>query len=187
MTPVFLPRYQEALKLPLSPCWSPSQGIPHKGQAPDRVTPWIASGLLHAQVGLWCAFQQASPRPLLAVFTIKLPTETPWDLFPSVHGGGHTTQLVWSCKTTSPAEYKHSTYKHLWSRGMQTSLATRPKSRASTYEHGLTNISTSQRTYANYQMIFMLYACGEHKWGVATLPIFPQLPLYPNGWLGSLL
>ena len=32
--------------------WSPSQGIPRKGQAPGRVTPWIASGLPHAQVGL---------------------------------------------------------------------------------------------------------------------------------------
>ena len=28
-----------------SPCWSPLQGIPHKGQAPSRVTPWIAPGL----------------------------------------------------------------------------------------------------------------------------------------------
>ena len=51
-TLVFLPRYREARKLPPSPRWSPSQGIPHKGQAPGRVTPWIASGLPHAQVGL---------------------------------------------------------------------------------------------------------------------------------------
>ena len=35
-----------------SPRWSPSQGIPRKGQAPGRITPWIASGLPHAQVGL---------------------------------------------------------------------------------------------------------------------------------------
>ena len=35
-----------------SPRWSPSQEIPRKGQAPSRVTPWIASGLPHAQVGL---------------------------------------------------------------------------------------------------------------------------------------
>ena len=27
---------------------SPSQGIPHKGQAPSRVTLWIALGLPHA-------------------------------------------------------------------------------------------------------------------------------------------
>ena len=45
-------RYREARKLSPSPRWSPSQGIPHKGQAPGRVTPWIASGLPHAQVGL---------------------------------------------------------------------------------------------------------------------------------------
>ena len=31
-----------------SPRWSPSQGIPRKGQTPGRVTPWIASGLPHA-------------------------------------------------------------------------------------------------------------------------------------------
>jgi hypothetical protein len=35
---------------------------PHKGQAPSRITPWIALGLPHAQVGLRCAFRQASPR-----------------------------------------------------------------------------------------------------------------------------
>ena len=61
-TPVFLPRYREARKLPPIPRWSPSQGIPRKGQALGRVTPWIASGLLHAQVGLRRAFWQASPR-----------------------------------------------------------------------------------------------------------------------------
>jgi hypothetical protein len=37
MTLVFLPRYREALKLPPSPRWSPSQEIPRKGQALDRV------------------------------------------------------------------------------------------------------------------------------------------------------
>ena len=31
---------------------NPSQGIPRKGQAPGQVTPWIALGLPHAQVGL---------------------------------------------------------------------------------------------------------------------------------------
>ena len=36
--------------------WSPSQG-----QALGWVTPWIASGLPHAQVGLRRAFRQASP------------------------------------------------------------------------------------------------------------------------------
>ena len=94
MTSVFLPRYREVRNLPPSPCWSPSQGIPHKGQASGRVTPWIALGLLHAQVGLQCAFWQASPKPLPAVFTIKLPVEPPRALFPLVHGGGHTTNMV---------------------------------------------------------------------------------------------
>ena len=77
-----------------SPRWSSSQGIPRKGQAPGWVTLWIALDLPHVQVGLQCAFQQASPRPLPAVFTIRLPAETPRALFPSVHGGGHTTNMV---------------------------------------------------------------------------------------------
>ena len=93
-TLVFLPRYREARKLPPSPHWSPSQGIPRKGQAPGQVTPWIATGLRHAQVGLRCAFQQASPGPLPVVFTIKLLTKMPRALFPLVHCGGHTTNVV---------------------------------------------------------------------------------------------
>ena len=94
ITPVFLPRYREARKLPPSPRWSPLQEIPRKGQAPGRLTPWIASGLPHAQVGLRCGFWQASPGPLPAVFTIKAPVEPPRALFPLVHSGGHTTNAV---------------------------------------------------------------------------------------------
>ena len=89
MTPVFLPRYREALKLPLVLIRAP-----RKGQAPSQVTPWIASGLPHTQVGLHCALQQASPGPLPAVFTIKLLAEPPRVLLPSVYGGGHTTNMV---------------------------------------------------------------------------------------------
>ena len=119
MTSVFLPRYREARKLPPSPRWSLSQGIPCKGQAPSRVTPWIAPGLPHA---------------LLAVFTIKLPAKPPRTLFPSVHGGGHTTNAVGvilqdfkplRCTTMVCASTEGV-------RGMQTSLNTRPKPRAST-------------------------------------------------------
>ena len=90
MTPVFLPRYREAHKLPPSPRWNPSQGIPRKGQAPSQVTPWTAWSLPHLQVGLRCA----SPGPLPVVFTIKLPAKLLRALFPSVHGGGHTTNTV---------------------------------------------------------------------------------------------
>jgi hypothetical protein len=93
-TPVFLPRYREVLKLPPSPCWSSSQGIPRKGQALGRVTPWIAPVLPHAQVGLRCAFRQTSPGPLPVIFTIKLPAKPPRALFPSVHGDGHTTSSI---------------------------------------------------------------------------------------------
>jgi len=93
-TLVFLLRYQKALKVPPSTRWSPSQGITRKGQAPNRVTPWIAPGLPHTQVGLRCAFRQASPELLPAVFTIKVPAKTPQALFPPVHGDGHTINAV---------------------------------------------------------------------------------------------
>ena len=93
-TPVFLSRYREAHKLPPSPHWSPSQGIPRKGQAPGQVTPWIAPVLPHAQVGFQCAFWQASPRTLPTIFSIKLTAKPLRVLFPSVHGGGHTTNAV---------------------------------------------------------------------------------------------
>ena len=93
-TSVFLPRYREARKHPPNSRWSPSQGIPRKSQASGRVTPWIAPGLSHAQVGLLCAFRQVSPGPLPAVFTIKLPAKTSRALFPPVHSDGHTTNAV---------------------------------------------------------------------------------------------
>ena len=69
-------------------------GAPCKGQAPGRVTPWIALGLPHVLVCLRCAFRQASPGPLPAIFTIKFLTEPPRALFPSVYDGGHTTNAV---------------------------------------------------------------------------------------------
>jgi hypothetical protein len=72
-------------------------------------------------------------------------------------------------------------------RGMQTSLATRLKPRASAYEHGLTNLSTSQSTYANHLVIFkLLCKWRAPKWCNNTLVFFPQLPRTPNGWLGVL-
>ena len=67
---------------------------------------------------------------------------------------------------------------------MQTSLATRPNPRASAYECGLTNLITSQSTYANHQVIFEPYACGEHKCGVATplyLSLAPSQLVWPVG------
>ena len=99
-TPVFLPRYREARNLLPSPRWSLSQGIPHKGQDLSRVTPWIAPGLPHMQVGLQCAFWQASPKPLSTIFTIKLLAKTPQTLFPPYTVAATSqTRLVWSRKT----------------------------------------------------------------------------------------
>jgi hypothetical protein len=134
-----------------SPRWSPSQGISCKGQTPDRVTLWIAPGLPHVQVSLWCAFWQASPRPLLVIFIIKLPIEMLWALFPSYTVVPHH-KCGWCglARLTSPAEYNNGARKHRVVRGVQTSLNARPKPRASAYERGLANLSTLQSIYANH-------------------------------------
>ena len=39
-------------------------------------------------------FTMASPRPLLAVFTIELSTKLPRASFPPIHGSDHTTNMV---------------------------------------------------------------------------------------------
>jgi hypothetical protein len=88
-TPVFLPRYREARKLSPSPRSSASQGpsswlgnsVGSLGPSPR------ASG---SPVCLPASLSRTAP----AVFTIKLPAETPRALFPPVHGGGHTTNAV---------------------------------------------------------------------------------------------
>ena len=48
---------------------------------------------------------------LPAVFTIKLPAETPWALFPPVHSGGHTTNTV----GVISQDFKPSDVQHLCS------------------------------------------------------------------------
>jgi hypothetical protein len=88
-TPVFLPRYREARKLPPSPCWSPSQGPNSRlGDSVDSLGPSSRAS------GSPMCLSASLFRMLPAVFTIKLPVETPWALFPPVHGGGHTTNTV---------------------------------------------------------------------------------------------
>jgi hypothetical protein len=133
MTPVYLSRYREACNFLPSPRWSPTQGSPRKGQALGWVTSWIALGLPHAQVGLRRAFRQDSPG--------CSPPSSQSSFRPKGHGpcshrytvaATPQTQFIWSCKTTSPAEYNNGACKHEEVRGMQISLNTRPKPRVST-------------------------------------------------------
>ena len=133
MTLVFLPRYRDARKIPPSPRWSLSQGIPRKGQAPSWVTPWIAPGLPHMQVGLRCAFRQASLGPLPAVFTIKLSAETTTGLVPFGTRWRPHHKRGWCdlARLQAPLMYNNGARKHRVVRGMQTSLNTRPKPRVS--------------------------------------------------------
>ena len=131
-TPVFLSRYREACKLPPSPRWSPSQGIPHKGQAFGRVTPWIAPDLLHAQVGLRCAFQQASSRTAPRRLHYQAFGRTAAGLVPfgtrwQPHHKRGWCDLV---RLQAPPMYNSCAHKHGVVRGMQTSLNTRHTPRA---------------------------------------------------------
>ena len=136
MTPVFLPRYREAHKLPPSPRWSPSQEIPRKGQAPDRITPWIAPGLIHAQVGLrlshsWQSLSRTALRRLhYQAFdqnaTGLVPFGTRW----RPH---HKYDWCDLARLQAPPLYNNGACKHRVVRGMQTLVNTRPKPRASAY------------------------------------------------------
>ena len=134
-TLVFLPRYREALKIPPSPRWRSSQGIPRKGQAPGQVTLWIAPGLPHMQVGLWLShswqnFSQTTPRRPHYQASGRntaglVPFGTRWRPHHK-HGWCDLTKLQASLM------YNNGARKHRVIRGVQTLLNTRPKPRAST-------------------------------------------------------
>ena len=117
-----------------SPRWSPSQGIPCKGQAPGRVTPWIALGLPHVQVGLrlshlwqslsWIASHRLHYQTFSRNTTGLVPSGTRW----RPHHKHGWCDLV---RLQAPLMYNNGARKHRVVRGMQTSLNTRPKPRAS--------------------------------------------------------
>ena len=122
-------RYREAPKLPPSPRWSPSQGPSSRSDnSVDSLGPSP-----HASGSPTCLPISLS-QMLPVVFTIKILAKTPRALFPPVHSGGHTTTAV----GVISQDYKplrlnnNSARKHRVVRGMQTSLNTRPKPRAST-------------------------------------------------------
>ena len=107
-------------KLPPSPRWSPSQEIPRKGQAPGRVTLWIALGLPHAQVGLRRVFQQASPdAPHRLHYQASsrnvaglVPSGTQWRL----HHKCGWCDLI---RLQAPLMYNNGAHKHLVIRGVE--------------------------------------------------------------------
>jgi hypothetical protein len=150
MTPVSLSRYREVRKLPPSPHWSPSQGPSFwSSNSVDSLRPSpCASGSLMC---LPASFSWTAPRSSLSSFQLKCCGPC----LPQVHGGGHTTKTggVISQDLQSPVEYNDGARKHRVVRGVQTSLNTTPKpTRASAYECGVTNQSTSQSTYANHRV-----------------------------------
>ena len=86
-----------------SPCWSPSQGIPCKGQASGRVTLWIASGLPHAQVSLRRAFRQPSPG--------CSPPSSLSSFWPKRHG---------PCSLSHPILHSKTKYSYMCAQDVQT-------------------------------------------------------------------
>ena len=127
-TPVFLQRYREACKLPHSLRWRPSQGPSSRsGISVDSLGPSPRTS------GSPTCHSASLSRMLPAVFTIKISAETQRALFPPVHSGGHTINVV----GVISQDYKPlrcttiGARKHQVVRGMQTSLNTRPKPRAS--------------------------------------------------------
>ena len=124
MTPVFLPRYQEARKLPPSPRWSPSQGPSSwSGNSMDSLRPSPrASGSL-------VCISRTTPRRLHYQTSGQtamglVPFGTRWRPHHK-HGWCDLTRLQ------APPMYNNGAHKHRVIRGMQTSLNTRPKPRAS--------------------------------------------------------
>ena len=115
--------YREACKLLPSPYWSPLHGIPRKGQALGQVTPWIASGLPHAQVGLRHAFRQAShgcsPPPSLSSFCRNAVGLVPSGTWWRPH---HKCGWCDLARLQAPPMYNTCAHKHGVARGMQTSL-----------------------------------------------------------------
>ena len=117
-----------------SPRWSPSQGILRKGQAPGWVTPWIAPGLPHAQVGLrlshsWQNLSQTAPRRL----HYQASGQNVAGLVPSGTWWWQHHKRGWCdlIRLQAHLMYNNGARKHRMVRGMQTSLNTRPKPRAS--------------------------------------------------------
>ena len=134
MTPVFLLRYREARKLPPSPHWSPSQGIPRKGQAPGRVTLWIAPGLPHAQTGLWLSHSWQSlsqTAPLRLHYQASGQNSVGLVPFGTRWRPHHKRGWCDLARLQAPPMYNNGARKHRVVRSIQTSLNTRPKPRAS--------------------------------------------------------
>jgi hypothetical protein len=121
MTPVFFLRYQSSPLVLI--------GAPRKGQASNRVTPWIAPGLPHAQVGLQSShscqsFSQIAPHHL----HYQASDRNAVGLVPSSTRWHHTTNAVdvvlqdlQALPSTTMVRAKHRVI-----RGVQTSLKTRP-------------------------------------------------------------
>ena len=126
-TPVFLPRYREARKLPPNPRWSPSHGPSSRsGYSVDSPGPSPrASG---SSVCLPANLSRTAPRRLHYQASDRnvaglIPYDTRW--WP-LHKRGWCDLA----RLQARSMYNNGTRKHRVIRGMQTSLNTRPKPRA---------------------------------------------------------
>ena len=133
-TPVFLPRYREARKLPPSPRWSPSQGSPHKG-----LSSW--SGNFMDSLGP-SPRTSGSPMCLPASLSRTAPHHLHYQAFSRNTAGlvpfgtrwrpHHKRSWCDLARLQAPSMYNNGARKHRVIRGLQTSLNTRPNPRANT-------------------------------------------------------
>ena len=132
MTLVFLLRYQEACKLPPSPCWSPSKRNPLQGPSSwsgnSVDSPGPSPHASGSPVCLPARLSQTAPRRLHYQASDQtaaglVPFGTRW----RPHHKHGWCDLV---RLQAPPMYNNGMYKQVI-RGVQTSLNTRPKPRAS--------------------------------------------------------
>ena len=132
-TPVFLPRYREARKLLPSPRWSPVTRNPSQepssrsGNSVDSPRPSPCSS--GSSVFLLASLSQTTPHHLhyqASVWTAMglVPFGTRW----RPHHKCSWCDLV---RLQAPPMYNNGSCKHRVVRGVQTSLNTRPKPKAS--------------------------------------------------------
>jgi hypothetical protein len=128
MTLVFLLRYREARKLPPSPRWSPSQG-PSSWSGNSMDSPEPSPRASGSPVCLSASLSRTAPRPLhyqASGWTTAglVPFGTRW----RPHYKRGWCDLA---RLQAPPMYNNGARKHRVVRGVQTSLNTRPKPRAS--------------------------------------------------------
>jgi hypothetical protein len=161
MTPIFLPGYPEPRKVPTNPRWCPyAKGSPREGQAP-----WSSNSVESREPS-----SRASGALLLAPLGCSLPS--PLSRFRPKRRGPRSLRYTVAAVTQTRLSRSRKAFAPL---GTITTAHTRAEelcaftkltqlSRIHLEQAlcGLTNISTSQSTHANHQVILLSTWVFEH-------------------------